>query len=473
MKKINHKFQFLMTGIVLVLSILACQLPETTNVTPRLVATPTRSAGSVEAFPTAAPPTEEGLSAAQLTFLANPNTACFLHGGTALTCLDQNGWHIYLATEDFEFPFTAPSYINVCPDGRIYLEMYSSLYRLKGEELTEINMEGFYSVDGIACGPEDEIWVAHYEGVGHFDGSSWTDYPSSENLGTGEFVSLVNSIAIAPDGKVWVATADSVAAFDGAAWQVFEAGQGFAEDPSPQDLAVDALGNVWVIASDLLNYNGTQWSTIKIPKGIAQSIEIDGGGRIWVGTTQGLFVFDPETGNWVQSFGADSLSDDSVNDMQFDRQGRLWVVTDYGINIYDGATWSAYHMHTADLYENTADQIIVFGDGPQLPALLQKAPGSVGGRLFNPDGTPYTGWQVELCLNRVMFMFFGPTPCNSQPFHIVTSVDTEGYFFFPDVPVGHYALMIQLDSDTWRSWDYFDVRSGEETSLGMITVEQK
>ena len=474
MKEISRRFRLRMAAMVLVFAILACQSPGATGVTPRPEASPTRSAPPTvfeEAYPTTVPPTEEGFSAAQLDFLADPNTACFLHGGTALTCLDQDGWHIYLDAEDFEYPFSAPSYIAICPDGRIYLEMYSSLYLIKGEELVQIELEGFYSVDGIACGPGQEIWVAHYEGVSHFDGSNWTSYPSSGNLGTGEYVTLVNSIAVAPDGKIWVATSDSIASFDGSAWQVFEAGQGFAENPNPQELAVDALGNVWVIGSDLLKYDGAQWSKITLPQGTAQSIEIDPGNRVWVGTTQGLFVFDPATGSLIQSFGTDTLSDDWVNDMQFDGQGRLWVVTDYGMNIYDGAAWSAFHMHTADLYENTADQVVVFGAGPQLPALLQKAPGSVSGRLINPDLTPYTGGQVELCLDRVMFMFFGSTPCSSQSFHILTSADNEGNFSFPDIPVGNYTLMIQVDSNTWRGWNDFEVHSGEDTSLGTITVE--
>ena len=119
-------------------------------------------------------------------------------------------------------------------------------------------------------------------------------------------------------------------------------------------------------------------------------------------------------------------------------------------------------MHTADLFANSADKVIVFGDGPQLPALAPKTPGSVRGKLLNP---PYTNTQVEICVENVIIMYSGATPCARQPYHAVTNVAADGNFVFTDIPVGKYYLMIQEDEDTWRLGFIFEVNPGEITQL--------
>jgi len=158
----------------------------------------------------------------------------------------------------------------------------------------------------------------------------------------------------------------------------------------------------------------------------------------------------------------------------------LWAATDYGLYIHDGSAWTAYHTYTSDLYTNTTDAIIVLGDGPQLPALTLKAPGSVRGKSVNPDSPVYEGMQVEICLRPVLtYQKRSPSPCADQAYHALTTMDADGGFLFTDIPVGKYYLMIQIDSSTWsrmvitsaytsRLDREFEVYPGTETQLGKI-----
>jgi hypothetical protein len=388
-----------------------------------------------------------------------------------------NGWHIY-GPDTFEDPLAIPKWIAQCPDGRIYLEMYNNgfkFYIFKGETLVEIK-DLDQLVDSLACGPGSEIWVAYYKGVNHFTGSTWIHYPATEYLGSGEFVDLVESIAVAPNGSVWVATASSIATFDGADWQVFEAGKGFEEDPRPYSLDIDSNGNVWVVNNrGLLKYDGIQWSTYYegVPNRFeynSKFIEIDEENRIWVANIYpaSIYIYDPQTNSWMLQIGEEALNVNLIKAMQFDRQGRLWLATDYGLFVYDGSVLTAYHMHTADLYANTADAMIILGDGPQLPALALKAPGSVHGKLVNLDPTSYTNMQVEICLEDVGFTFYSVTPCANQDFHALTTVEADGKFMFTDIPVGKYYLMIQVSSTSWSNMGEFEVKPGTVTEFGEI-----
>ncbi len=167
--------------------------------------------------------------------------------------------------------------------------------------------------------------------------------------------------------------------------------------------------------------------------------------------------------------------------MQFDQRGRLWVVTDYGLNIFDGTAWTVYQVHTADMYANTADAIVVFGDGPQLPALALKAPGAVRGKLVNPESTNFTNMQVEICVKSVV-NYYETTPCASQKYHALTTMDANGNFLFTDIPAGSYYLAIQLSTSAWSMmignpstpmyYGQFFVYPGAVTDLGQIKTSQ-
>jgi hypothetical protein len=479
---------------VLSVVFLACHNPATQF--PGLV---TETPGSAEISPTneAIIPTmpfgEAGVQP-KLNFLADPNTACVWHRPTArlldysnysltdityiLTCLDGDGWHVY-TLDDFgdqlylDLPnsrtFYPPNWIVPCPDGRVFLKM-GYVYLLENGLLFQVTRRGSdpISPDNFACGRNADFWFSENRNIYHFDGRDWTEYPENNFLGSGSTgEDRVNFLAVAPDGELWVITTNSIATFDGAAWQVFEAGKDFDKTPSAEELVIDTNGIVWLSSgTGLLKYDGIKWSAFPSPDDVfIHFMALDRENRIWVVDSRNFYLFDPPKNRWDLQFDMEELSGAAINSVQVDGQGRLWVATNYGLAVHADSGWTVYHTYSADLYSNIVEKLIVFGDGPQLPALMLKEPGSIHGRLVNSDPTIYENKQVEICL-KDLTSFHGKTPCEDQAFHAVTTVDIDGNFTFTNIPVGKYFLMIQRDENSWFRYVYFEVVPGALTEFG-------
>jgi hypothetical protein len=440
---------------------LVCALPGILSnlVASRLPPRPTKSPTPVvtQPAPTQTPTPTQTPFPFPPDLLADPNSACFMYGKEystkGITCLDQAGWHFY------DNPLIqGTEHIIRCPDGRIYLDGERS-YQVQDGVPVELKRGQYGSVRSIACGPGEEIWAVvsgENQGIGNFDGVDWIVYPN-DFLGK---LYDIDDIALSPDGDVWVSAKDRIGLYDGSDWQVFQPSDRI--DYHWETLKVDAHGNLWApLGSEMWSYAGGQWVSFDTDV-VSQAITFDAEQRVLMGTRR----FDPATGAWDTPYEMDQLNLSEVNALQFDQRGRLWVASDYGIHVFDGADWTSYHMHTAAaLQESHIEDLIVLGDGPDLPALESTILGSVTGTR----GPWYGGMQVELCLDWVFLtVFFGESPCKSQPFHQVTTVDAAGNFEFKDVPRGRYYLAVQLTEDYWKMKSRVVVESGRNTDLGHV-----
>ena len=71
------------------------------------------------------------------------------------------------------------------------------------------------------------------------------------------------------------------------------------------------------------------------------SLEIDSAGKIWVGTTYGINVFNAVTDSWT-SYGLSELPSTYINDIYKDIGGMMWCGTASIAVAYDGNSWMKY-----------------------------------------------------------------------------------------------------------------------------------
>jgi ligand-binding sensor domain-containing protein/signal transduction histidine kinase len=145
---------------------------------------------------------------------------------------------------------------------------------------------------------------------------------------SGPSTSLAISIAETPDGRVWVGTRD-----EGLYWvrdQALVPAPGTLPDKKVNALVPAANGRLWVGTDNgLAVWDGSETTTSGIPSNL-QKIQIlnlfrDRDDNLWIGTPRGLFRLDPEGVSTRDPVTA------SVTAIFEDREGNLWVGSPQGL----------------------------------------------------------------------------------------------------------------------------------------------
>jgi hypothetical protein len=134
-------------------------------------------------------------------------------------------------------------------------------------------------------------------------------------------------------------------------WTTFTESDGLANN-RVYAIAVDGGGRLWFgtwngvgVLDDggtPLNKEDDTWTTFTESDGLAhnwvETIVVDGGGRLWFGTNGGVSVldsggtpFDKGDDAWITFTTADGLADNYVGAIAMDGGGRLWFGTDGGV----------------------------------------------------------------------------------------------------------------------------------------------
>jgi len=145
------------------------------------------------------------------------------------------------------------------------------------------------------------VWAGTEKGVGYLplNDSLWIDLPQLD----GHYVTDI--ITNPSDFSVWFATRNG--------------------------LIVKSSQDVWTTYSQF----GPSTSSD------VTSLEIDSAGKIWIGTTNGICVFDAVTDSWT-SYGLPELPSTYVNTIYKAISGTLWCGTASIAVAYDGSSWVKY-----------------------------------------------------------------------------------------------------------------------------------
>jgi hypothetical protein len=470
-------YPFLLAVVALVLASLACQAMSSPE--PSATQEPGQPAATQEAAPTEKPSQP---SVEPATVESKGTGIACIGSTTGLSCLTESGWQVY-TDENSDLPNPYLYAGAVCPDGKFAIAHISGVVLFDGTSFQTIpETDAYSSPEGIACGADGVIWVAHFQGVSRFADGQWTTF-GSDKLSSGESANeLVYDVEVAPDGKVWVATSRSVAMFENETWTVYQEGQGFNGSRFFNALTVDAKGRPWAAHSEGMDvFEHGAWTFIeKTDYNSPQSLGVDAKGQVWFGTiTDGVYQYDGSS--WTHHDRASQhLLSDYVTSVRGDSSGRVWLGTSYGLSVFDGANWQTFLMSNSGLADNDVNFILVNNDGPVLPAIEEKAKGSLTGILEKADGTPVADATVEICVETLASTFSGDTPCSDQPFFLTTKTGADGTFLIENVPAGYYVIVAETGADSWAQLtDEFGISSektliqaGEKYDVGTLKLEE-
>ena len=287
--------------------------------------------------------------------------------------------------------------------GGIGIVRYSPAAARFGKHLPELNNPNSLNgktVTGIAENPDGAVWVSTaYTGLALFDprSDSFTQFHHNPNRPDGLDTEWVTSVYVDRSGAVWVATAgDSIlgtfertsgryrvirdhAWLRGAIYSMFEdstgrlwVSSGLGETRAidlrtrtvlPQEIKAyvtreDRDGNLWFGFEPGLTKLDRAGNLRSIPLPVPESnpafqprvrsLYIDASGILWVGTTRGLFRFDPHTEKSTRYAMNEGLPVESVVSILPDGDGNLWLGTSRGISRFDTAGGRFYNYDEGD-----------------------------------------------------------------------------------------------------------------------------
>ena len=203
---------------------------------------------------------------------------------------------------------------------------------------------------------DNNLWIGTDFGVNKFDGTNWTTYTTADGLAD-DRIKYINQ---SDDGRMWFANNDGISILNGATWTSYVLADGIPFGGT-NFVTFDTDGKAWLGTplAGVLIFDGTSFSEITETEGLLndkiRSIAISSGNKKWIGTADGISVFDADN-NFVEHHELifelpppDVLN--PVEDVQIDPAGRIWVgvyvdylVTEGGITMYENSEWTDYNV---------------------------------------------------------------------------------------------------------------------------------
>ena len=214
------------------------------------------------------------------------------------------------------------------------------------------------TVGTLAVGADGTIWIGTQGGGLHrlrkASGRSGSAFVCElVSLPGGTHEEIINRVMVDFEGLVWTAGNQGLCLFDGRSWHRFGPSEGL-KDSNPSGLARDTKGNLWVAywaAHGLtrLSKKGETWQVagqVQEPVELFQddivSLDCDGKGVLWFGTTQGVKRWQPTNldGGPYERYGrSQGLPGDdcAANALFIEPGGDVWVGLSSGIAQFHGA----------------------------------------------------------------------------------------------------------------------------------------
>ena len=211
------------------------------------------------------------------------------------------------------------------------------------------------------------IWVATsagmYQGIVDWRGGDQIDWQyhytaEADGLTDNRILTMVErrfSAERGNVGEVWIGTPRGVNWFDGEAWQSVPNAAGGGLEHGVQVIYEDEAGTLWfglssnstpnrLIRFDANRSDRRQWQVFGVndglPNGDVRTIATDQVGRLWIGTSKGIGIYDGATWEVITTHPSDFLGgvgliDNRVSTIMQDRSGIMWIGTTSGINLFD------------------------------------------------------------------------------------------------------------------------------------------
>jgi sugar lactone lactonase YvrE len=358
------------------------------------------------------------------------------------------------------------------PKGVVYALAIGGLYKIEGGKASTIKTENHANYDRGAVGPDGVLWMTDRRGVTRYDGKQFTEEPPAtfDNA-------LIQDIAVDRAGRVWINTPDHLWKLEGAAWTRVDTGFTGVKQPFFSMVVGGPSGELYTSSHGGTFYDlDGAWHelALKFDFGSADEFAVGADGRIAAsaGLDDVVLAAPGQPGRSVDLAAAGAKAK-TADVLAVDGQGRTWIRTDNGLVILDrdGKLLQQWEPGTVQGIAGKVTAAAVIGAGPELPSTGPVATGTVTGKVLQ-KGKALAGAKIELCASPSMM--FKKTPCDDASLTRTATTGADGMFSLANVPVGSFGFavkpagqwMIMLGSNCCT-----ELEAGGSYDVGSITLD--
>ena len=243
-------------------------------------------------------------------------------------------------------PANAVNVVLQTHDGYILFGTSAGLYRFDGVTFTKIalkqdNDQSFESVTALLETKDSSLWIGtQYRGLRRIKDGKMFHYGMKE----GFFDTQVKHLLESRDGHLLIATSIGLYRFDGDKFLPVLLNPNFITD-----IAQDVQGRIWigsyqgvrVFDDDRLSQVMSLTTADGLPNNITRSVYADHMGNVWIGTADGLARWN--NGKITVYTTLNGLSDNHILTVYGDQNENIWVGTNEGgLNRFSSGRWSSF-----------------------------------------------------------------------------------------------------------------------------------
>ena len=221
---------------------------------------------------------------------------------------------------------------------------------LNAQTITNYTSADGLLADNVNCVDVDasnHIWFGTQNGVSVFDGASWTDHTTTTDP---EIVdNTIQAIYVTASGNVWVGTDFGASVYNGSSWTGYTTADGLGNNQI-KCITENASGEIWFGTNNGASlFNGSTWTNFGtsegLPFGGVNEIDVMSNGDVWMGTgLSGVYVYSGGTIGTNIIDDVDGLIDNRIRAIVTDASGNNWIGTSEGISVFDsGDNFSTHH----------------------------------------------------------------------------------------------------------------------------------
>jgi signal transduction histidine kinase/ligand-binding sensor domain-containing protein/ActR/RegA family two-component response regulator len=189
------------------------------------------------------------------------------------------------------------------------------------------------SVFSVAETKDGFLWIGTSDGLARFDGVEFERFTQTDSPALSD--PSVFTLLAASDGSLWLGTNSTLVRHSHGRFESVSAGTALSGAPI-NALAEDADGTIWIGTDDQGLFAWRQGRVISWSKEHGQKLQAVTSlltvarGRLWIGTSRGLFQLSPDGLIPYRGFPR-ALANHAINTLMRDTDGSLWVGTDAGV----------------------------------------------------------------------------------------------------------------------------------------------